>query len=351
MQRSRARLRSLVAIVPAVLLGVVVLWAPAAFPATSATFSATTFGGGNEVTAGDVAPPSGFAVTQSCSSVPAPAWRAHSTATGVTTLTIPIPPTTAAGDVMIAQVMNRNTATLSAPAGWTPIRRDAGGTEVQVSLFWKTATGSDTAPTFTLSMSFQMAGGIVSYSGAHTTNPVDASDASSGYGATAIAPSVTTTRPGTRVVRAVGKRQEALAAPSGTAQRWSVSSGGSAGSGGVSLGDAALGAAGATGTASSTSGTAFDSEWVAQTVAIRAAPGTPSASATWTATPSSWATDYVLDRVVGGSVQASTTVTPITATSTTNGPLVNGTAYTYRLRARHGTWTSSDVTAGLTPSC
>lgn len=345
------RARPRIGFAVAALVSVTGLAVPAVLPTTSAAFSAVTAGTGNDVTAADIAPPSGFAVTQSCPAVPAPAYRGSSSASGVTTLTIPVPAGTAAGDVMIAQVMNRNTATLTAPAGWTPIRRDTSSTEVQVSLLWKVATGSDTAPTFTLSMSFQMAGGIVSYSGAHTSNPVHAHDATVGFGTVATTPSVTTTLANTRIVRSIGKRQEALAAPAGTTQRWSVLSGGSAGGGGASLGDATLASAGVTGTATSTSGTAFGSDWVGQTLALRAAPGTPSVSATWTASPTPGATGYVLDRVVGGSVTSTKTVTPISTTSTTDGPLVNGTVYTFRLRAYRGSWVSADATGTLTPAC
>ena len=345
------RARPRIAFAVAALVSVSGLAVPAVLPTTSAAFSAVTGDTGNDVTAGVIAPPSGFAVTQSCPAVAAPAYRGSSSATGVNTLTIPIPAGTTAGEVMVAQVMNRNLGSLSTPAGWTLIRRDTSGVEVQVALFWRVATSSETAPTFTLSVPMQMAGGIVSYSGADTSNPVDAHDATVGATATATAPSVTTTRPGTRVVRSIGKRQEALAAPSGTTQRWSLLSGGSAGGGGASLGDATLASAGATGTAGSASGTNFATEWVAQTVALRAAPGTPSASATWTASPTPGATGYVLDRVVGGSVTSTKTVTPISTTSTTDGPLVNGTAYTFRLRAYRGSWVSADVTGTLTPAC
>ena len=41
----------------------------------------------------------------------------------------------------------------------------------------------------------------------------------------------------------------------------------------------------------------------------------------------------------------------MSAVATTDGPLVNGTAYTYRLVAYRGTWTSTAATAALTPSC
>jgi hypothetical protein len=58
-----------------------------------------------------------------------------------------------------------------------------------------------------------------------------------------------------------------------------------------------------------------------------------------------------LDRVQGGSVVSTKTVTPISATSTTDGALANGTTYTFRLRAYRGSWASTDVTATLTPNC
>jgi hypothetical protein len=79
--------------------------------------------------------------------------------------------------------------------------------------------------------------------------------------------------------------------------------------------------------------------------------GTPTANLTWTASPSSWASGYQLERLVSGSLEATETVTPISATSTTDGLLVNGTPYSYRLWAYSGAWTSPAVTTGFTPSC
>jgi hypothetical protein len=86
-------------------------------------------------------------------------------------------------------------------------------------------------------------------------------------------------------------------------------------------------------------------------VVLRPAFGNPSAALSWTASTSSGAGGYQLERLVGGTVQTATTVTPVSATSTSSGPLVDGTAYTFRLRTYYGTWTSPDVTVGLTPSC
>lgn len=118
---------------------------------------------------------------------------------------------------------------------------------------------------------------------------------------------------------------------------------------GATAADQSFAGPGATGNRNITTSTS--KSWGAHTVALRPGSSSPSASLTWTASPSTWATGYVLERVVGGSVGTTQTVTPISATSTTDGPLVNGTAYTFRLSLYYGTWTSPAVTATHNPSC
>ena len=86
-------------------------------------------------------------------------------------------------------------------------------------------------------------------------------------------------------------------------------------------------------------------------MALRHAPGTPSAGLTWTPSPDSWATGYRLERSGNGAVQSTRTLTPAGTASTTEGPLVNGVPYAFRLWAHRGTWVSTAVTATLTPSC
>lgn len=120
---------------------------------------------------------------------------------------------------------------------------------------------------------------------------------------------------------------------------------------GATAGDEAFAGPGTTPSRTSTSPIDFDSEWVAQTVVLRRVAGTPSVSLAWTASPSSWATGYRLERVVGGTVQSTRTVSPTGTSVTTEGPLVSGTAYTFRLRAYRGTWTSSEATTTTTPTC
>jgi hypothetical protein len=96
---------------------------------------------------------------------------------------------------------------------------------------------------------------------------------------------------------------------------------------------------------------AVGSEWLGQDVVIHPVAGTPSASVSWTATPSSWATGYLVERLLGGTTQSSQTIVPVSTPSATDGQLVNGTAYSYRVRSYRATWNSTWATAAFTPSC
>ena len=335
------------------------LAAPATFPLASATFTGATANDVNAVSTPEVAPPSGLAATQTCAPGPGITARGTpTTATGVGSLTLTPPGGTVAGDLLVAQVTNRDGAhALTAPAGWTAIEERTtapGSSTVTSALFWKRAVVGEPASTFTLGMAdVQMVGGMVAYDGVHASSPVDDSavaSATEGVGTVATAPSVSTTTVGTvMLVHAFAKRQERLPVPGGTTPLWSVLSGSGAGNLGATAGSVPFAGPGATPT-KSTTGT-NDFQWVAHTVALRPAPGAPSANLAWTASPSTWATGYRLERTSGGTAQPPSTVTPISATSTVDGPLVNGTTYTYRLWAYHGTWTSSAVSATLTPSC
>ena len=336
------------------------LLAPGLLPPSGAAFSAATSDAGNEVTTAEVAAPSSFAAAQTCAAGPGITYRSATSSWGVDSLTLTTPTGTTAGDVLVAQVTNRHTAyTLTPPAGWQLIgQRDTSGSTfgaaVTSAAFYRVATAGEPATaTFSLvgSSGVQMVGGVVTYGGVSTSNPVEATAVAVGYGATVTTASVATTGAGARVLHLVAKRQEDLAAPTGTTQRWRLMSGTGTATQGATAGDETLPAAGTTTARTTTSGSNFPSEWLVRTIALRPASGPPSASLTWTASASTWATDYVLQRVVGGTVQSTATVSPISATSTSDGPLVNGTAYTYRLRARYGSWVSPDATTTLTPSC
>lgn len=337
----------------AVLLLVLVAVAlTAALPGASAAFSAAAATPGNALSADQLAPPSGLSAVQTCSTPAAITFRAAGTATGMDALTLAAPAGTVAGDVLVAQVaFAHTTAAPTVTAGWTLVRRDNSANVVESALFSKVAGTGEPGVTFSFptGTGSQMAGGIAAYSGVSATTPVDAHNGVVGYGRTAVTPSVTSTTANTVLVRLITNVHEAYPAPTGTTQRWRLAVGGWSG-GGVTAGDEPFVGPGATGTRSSASPSGTDAYGIGQTVALRRGPGTPSAVLTWTASPSTWATGYRLERT-GGAAPAGRTVTPGSATTTADGPLVNGTSYSFTLRAQRGTWTSPPAATTLTPSC
>ena len=338
--------------VAVLVLALVLVALTAALPGASAAFSAASATPGNTLSADQLAAPSGLSAVQTCATPAAITFRAAGTATGMDSLTLAAPAGTVAGDVLVAQVaFAHTTAALTATAGWALVRRDSIGNVVVSAVFQKVAGTGEPGATFSFptGTGVQMAGGIAAYSGVSTTTPVDAHNGVVGYGRTAVTPSVTTTTANTVLVRLITNVYEAYPAPAGTTQRWRLAVGGWSG-GGVTAGDEPFGGPGVTGTRSSSSPSGTDAYGIGQTVALRRGPGTPSAVLTWTATPSTWATGYRLDRA-GGAAPAGRTVTPGSATTTTDGPLVNGTSYSFSLRAQRGTWTSLPATTTFTPSC
>ena len=331
-------------------LGLLLL--PATFPLATAAFAGSTADDGNAVSTATVAPPSALAVTQTCAPGPGIAVRGARSATGLSSLALVPPAATVAGDLLVAQVVNRDGHTLTAPGGWTAIgsrTTPAGSATVSSAMYWKWAAAEGTS-TFTLSTAdVQMVGGVVAYSGVHASSPINAAAMGSGVGTVATAPSVTTTAANTLLVYAFAKRQEAPTAPAGSTPHWSLLSGSGSGTAGAGVWTLPFAGPGPTGTVSRTGSTSW--EWVAHIVALRPALGPPSAAVTWTPSPSTWATGYRLERSVGGTVQSTATVTPISTSSTSDGPLVSGTTYSYRLWAYHGTWMSTALTTGFTPSC
>jgi hypothetical protein len=326
-------------------------------PTASTAFRATTTDPANSLSADRLQPPSGFTATQSCSTTTI-VHVGSSTSTGLATLVLQTPPGTSPGDVLVAQVSNKGggTAALTPPAGWTSIRRDTvqrsdAVPQVTTALFWRAAVaGEPSSATFTLNASVDMVGGIATYRGVSTVDPVNASQVRTGTSATATTPSVTTTTAATMLVDFTAKWQDDLPAPAGTQQRWRLASGTGTAYFGVSAGDVAFAGTGATPTRNAASSTNYSSEWLAQTIALRPASHQPAAILTWTASPSSWATGYRGERIVGGTVQA-TSSAPMGTTTVTDPGLVNGTTYTYRVWAHRGTWVSTAVTTTLTPSC
>jgi len=124
---------------------------------------------------------------------------------GTLSLTINKPVGTAAGDVMIASIAVRpNTAAITVPAGWTPVRRidNANANANSLAVYYKVAGASEPANyTWTFSTSTGSAGGIHTFSGVDTGNPIDVEGGqNTASGLTHATPSVTTTVTNTMLV-------------------------------------------------------------------------------------------------------------------------------------------------------
>src|SRR5262249_25861205 len=111
-----------------------------------------------------------------------------------TNVTVSLPPGTVQDDVMIATIGFRpSSATITAPAGWTLVRRT--GSSNSLATYWHAATASEAQNyTWSLSTTIGAVGSIASFAGVDTGTPIDVENGvntSSSLNQTA--PSVTTT--------------------------------------------------------------------------------------------------------------------------------------------------------------
>ena len=224
----------------------------------------------------------------------APAFQSVATNSDTTTsLTITKPADVVQNDLLIATLAARGNTTVTPPAGWTQIQRTNNGTTQTLAVFYRVATAADIAATnytFTLGANVGVAGAILRYTGVDPRYPIDASGIATGTGATATAPTVTTTVADTRVLRIAGiPNRGTLTAPSGTTQRVNLvrDPGGTANDTRLGVADVTKAAAGATGTAAFTN---TSGAWVAATFALRSYTG-KSAPTRRAAAPLPWQRD------------------------------------------------------------
>ena len=162
---------------------------------------------------------------------------AASAATNTTSLAVNLPSGTAENDVMIAAISVRPyTATITAPSGWTLVRR-VNFTTLQTSslaVYRKVATSSE-ASSFTWSFSGNTyaAGGIQSFSGVDTSNPVNVENGQGTSESLSHAtPSVTTTVANAMLVTAHSfPSSTSWTPPSGMTEGFDVQYGSSGGPG------------------------------------------------------------------------------------------------------------------------
>ena len=128
--------------------------------------------------------------------------RSASSATSDTgSITVPAPSGMATGDLLLVGLSYQG-ACMSTPSGWTVIRNCDTNT-VSSSIFYRFATASDVSAgsfSFTTGGTSATVAGIVAYTGADTSGPIDKSAGQTGSSATATGPTLTSTTSNARLV-------------------------------------------------------------------------------------------------------------------------------------------------------
>lgn len=129
-------------------------------------------------------------------------------ASGNTSLTIPTPLGTVAGDLLIAAVVTDASETISPPGGegWTLIDMGDGSNQVTLGVWWKLADAAESAShRFTWGSYEEAYGWIMRFTGHDPVNPINASQMLSGpNSSTPPSPSVTATVDNTIILRIGG---------------------------------------------------------------------------------------------------------------------------------------------------
>lgn len=159
--------------------------------------------------------------------------------------------------IAVVAVVGGTGITITAPTGWTLIRRSNSGTDVALATYWKRSAPGD-AETFTWTITSGIAaGGIMAYVDANVDDPVDVSaeEATTPASVTATAPAATATVTRGYVLHAYGaKSGTVMAEPTTDDKRFDAESHDQAGQAGAMLSDLELTVAGATLAAEATLG-------------------------------------------------------------------------------------------------
>jgi len=315
-----------------------------------ASFTSTTTNAGNVFSATawfGPEPPSNLVAAASC---PTPPGHIGASSAGgeSDTVTLGNPAGVAAGDLMVASFITRQSVAVNAvPAGWQLLL-----TEGDMRIYHKTAGASEPSQyLWGLSQAQRWAGGITAYRGVDPTSPIDAFGSQTSSGTSVTAPSINTTLDDARLVAIFARQsRSAISQPAGMAERWDVAD---TGPGGDNAGVASEAADEAGGTAGSTGQRVATSSGnqAGHGALIALSPAGFAIELTWEASPTFTADGYVLERWTGGALDASWVITPATTTNLTDTAAQEGVSYTYRLRTFQGSDESPEVEATITPSC
>ena len=142
--------------------------------------------------------------------------------TGAGEVSIPVPPgENGSGDLLVAILGAPGNPNTSGPEGWTSVpgfggfngalcQSDGQGTACQLTVFYKIADGSESTASFSWGGRRQAAAAVVRFSNVDVNEPIGAVDQQRGSSDTPRAPTIDTTRDGSRALRiAVGELDEA----------------------------------------------------------------------------------------------------------------------------------------------
>jgi hypothetical protein len=189
-----------------------------------------------------------------------------------TTLTLSKPSGVEPADLLLAEVSveGGTGVTITAPSGWTLVRRDDNGTNLAQAIYRHVvAAGDPTSWDWTFGSHFA-SGGIVAYSGVNTTTPIDTSSESENgtSNSTVVAPAITTSAANELLVVFYGmEHNKNFSTPTNMTERYDAFNAQSGASTGSAADDETRASAGSTGTRTSTAtGAGF---WIAQSIALK----------------------------------------------------------------------------------
>ena len=242
-------------------------------------------------------------------------------------ITIDKPEGTAEGDLLIGAVVHSdNEVTIDPPAGWSTIDlASCNNDQCTLGVFYLVAGESEPANyTFVFNDSGEAAGGILRYSGADPSDPINIWDTENGNSVSPTAPDVTTTVVGTTVVRIAAVDQNHFAIdnwfPDGHTGRFIAQADDDNGPTILGVADITQASAGATGAAAFT--IISTEEWRTMTVAIKPVLDDPPVAVDDTATVAKDASATTIDVLSNDTDPDGGPISIASVTQPTNGAVV-----------------------------
>jgi hypothetical protein len=206
---------------------------------------------------------------------------------GSTHLVLVTPLGTQLGDVLIAQVVvNSSSTVITSPSGWTLILTMKSSVGVEEATFYKAASASE--PSFyswTFGASQPATGAVSSFTGVNTSSPIDAKSGKYNTSGTVTFTQITTTAPNEVLLAFVGVTSNTtVTPPAGFTEDYDLKNTASSNGKTAEMSESFKAAAGLTAVGAGKEDTLSVSN-LAQLIALKAAPGTPTPTPTATDTP------------------------------------------------------------------